>query len=56
MHARDQLLERKRLGQVIVCAQVQAIDAIADRRRCGQHEDPRGGAPLAQRHAHRVTV
>ena len=56
LHPRDQLLERERLGQVVVGAEVQALDAIADRRRGGQHQDPRVRAAVAQRHADRVAV
>ena len=56
MEPRDQLLERKRLRQVVVGAEVQALDAIADRRRRGQHQDPRLRVSVAERQADGVAV
>jgi hypothetical protein len=35
-----QLLKRERLGQTVIRTQVQPLDAVADRRRRGQHQDP----------------
>ena len=62
-HARDQLGELERLGEVVVGAELEALDAVADRAGRGQHQHPRlavlGDEPAADQiavHARQVTV
>ena len=59
----DQLLERERLGQVVVGAELQPLDPVGDGAARGQHEHPgqrpRGdqvGADLVAVHAGQVAV
>jgi hypothetical protein len=44
-YACHQLVERKRLDQIVVSASVEATDAVLDRVAGGQNEDRRRGAP-----------
>ena len=53
-HAGDELGEHERLAEVVVRAQLQAVDPVIDLRGGGEHEDPRAGA--GERPAHLVTV
>ncbi len=46
--AGEQLLERERLGQVVVGARLQARDAVADAVARGEHQDRRAVAGVAQ--------
>ena len=48
-HAREQLLERERLRQVVVRARVEALDPVLDLRPRGQHQDRQPAAVAAQR-------
>ena len=48
---RQQLAEVERLGQVVVGADVEAADAVADLAARGEHEDRRPAVALAQRAA-----
>ena len=45
----EQLLERERLGQVVVGPGVETLDAVADGVARGEHEDRHAVADLAQR-------
>ena len=45
----EQLLQRERLGEVVVRAGVEALDPVADRVPRGEHEDGEVVAGLAQR-------
>jgi hypothetical protein len=56
VHPRRQLREGERLGQVVVGAQAQSGDAVADRRGCGEHEHPRLHPRLDHRPAHLIAV
>ena len=56
MHPRDQFLKGKRLGQIVVRAHVQALDAVTDPRRRGQHQDPGVRLAVAQADTHGVAV
>jgi hypothetical protein len=49
-HARDELRKHERLAQIIVRAQVQAIDPVLDLHRSGEHEDPRPAAGKRSTH------
>ena len=53
-HAGDELGERERLAEVVVGAQLQAVDPVFDLGGGGEHEDPRAGA--GERPAHLVAV
>ena len=53
-HAGDELGEHKRLAQVVVCTQLQAVNPVVHLGGSGEHQDPRAGA--GQRPAHLVTV
>src|SRR4029453_708 len=44
-HAPEQLADRERLAEVVVGAQVQALDPVGDGAGGGQHQDPRRAAP-----------
>jgi hypothetical protein len=52
MDARDELLEREGLGEIIVRAFAQALDAILDAAARGQYQNRRGILPRAQRAQH----
>ena len=54
--ARHELFEGERLGQVVVGAEIQALDAVADGGRRGEHEDAGLRGRARQRRAHRVPV
>ena len=53
---RDQLREVKRLGQVVIRAQIQPVDAVIGRACRGQHQDPRAARAAGQPRAHIVAV
>jgi hypothetical protein len=60
-HAGDELGERERLAEVVVCAQFQPVDPVLDIGGGGEHEHPRAGPghcpahPIAV-HERQVTV
>jgi len=54
--AGDQLGEIKRLGQVIICAQPEALDPVPDRPRRGEHQHPGLGSVRGQGPADVVAV
>ena len=56
MDPRDQLGEAKRLGQIVVGAERQALDQVLERAGRGQHQDPGLGSLAAHRPAHVVAV
>ena len=56
VHSRDQLGERERLGQVVVGAETEAVDPVADARRGRQHDHPSGAARRDDLPAHVVAV
>src|SRR6185436_10108965 len=55
-HARQQLLERERLDQIVVGAGVQALHAVLDAVARGQHEHVRPVRLLAQAREHAQAV
>src|SRR5262249_40586244 len=53
-NTRDQLGEGKRLRQVVISAELQAIDAVLDGRRRSQHKHAAAAAMLDQARAYLV--
>ena len=54
--AGDELRERERLGEVVVCAEAEPVDAVLDRVGGGQHQDAAAAALLDERAADLVAV
>jgi hypothetical protein len=54
--AQDEFGKVKRLGEVVVGAELQAGDTLAGRTRGGQHEDHRGVVGVGDEPADRVAV
>ena len=54
--ARDELVERERLAQVVVRAELQPVDPILDLGGGGEHQDAAGGAVAHQLAADAVAV
>ena len=51
MQPRDELAKGKRLGQIVVRAGIEPLDAVIDRVARREHQDRRADAPLSDRAA-----
>ena len=51
-----ELAEGEGLGQVVIGSGVETLDAVLERRQCGEHQHGRGVALAAHRHEHLVAT